>query len=93
MQPNWIQKREFLPCKCKKCFFCLNKYYNGIHHKPITTTKIFEATGKKRKVKGFTDVPVEISKKSEYCWQCYRNTNGNAEAKTSKCNYSKLGCP
>ncbi len=92
-RPDWMRQREFLPCKCKKCFFCLNEYCNGIYHKPITTTKIFEATGEKRKVKGCTDVQVEIRKKSAYCRQCYRNSNGNAETKEWKCNYSKFGCP
>ncbi len=92
-RPSWMRQREFLPCKCKKCFFCLNGYCSGIHHKPHPTTIIHEATGKKTRVEGCTDERVEIFGQSAYCRMCYRRASGDTKQKRKMCNNSKFGCP
>ncbi len=77
-RPSWIwQTPSFLSCDCKKCFFCLNKYCNGIYHNQDPTINVYEVDRKKRKVIGHTDEPVNCFQGvSQYCKMFYRNATG-----------------
>jgi len=33
-KPKWMRKQDYIPCGCKKCFFCKNGMTNGIDHIP-----------------------------------------------------------
>ena len=89
-KPIWIRQANFVPCECKKCFFCLNGLTVGINHK----TNIYETKGGKKKLKGCSNERVKISEKSVYCRQCYRKQPLNISTKQKKenCKFSKMGC-
>ena len=102
-RPNWMRQKEFLPCDCKKCFFCVKGLTNGISHKRKAKTVVVESKKKRRVIVGHADFRVKLGKKkgSSYCRMCYRNqksavgTDGKkltAEEKKEKCNWSYMGC-
>ena len=45
-RPNWMRQKEFLPCDCKKCFFCVKGLTNGISHKRKEETVVVESKKK-----------------------------------------------
>ncbi len=70
-RPGWLHQTSFIPCDCKKCFFCLNKLTNGIHHCPETIVVIHHSDGSKTKTPTCTSTAVRIMKNSSYCRICY----------------------
>ena len=32
-RPDWMRQKDFVPCDCKRCYFCLNGFTTGIAHK------------------------------------------------------------
>lgn len=88
-----VMAKIFLTVQVQEMFFNLNEYCNGIYHKSIPMTMIFETTKMKRKVKWCTHNPVKFCKKGTHCHQCYRNSKEDTAEKESKYNYSKFGCP
>jgi hypothetical protein len=39
-RPNFMRQREFVPCDCGKCFFCLKGITIGIAHPPSKRAKV-----------------------------------------------------
>ena len=39
-RPDWMPGKDFKPCDCEKCFFCLNGLTNGIAHPPTKKRKV-----------------------------------------------------
>ncbi len=94
-RPGWLRQTSFIPCDCKKCFFCLNKLTNGIHHRPKTNVVIHHSDGSKTKTTACTSTAVRIMKNSSYCRMCYRKLAGidlSAAEKKKKCKKSSMGC-
>ncbi len=92
---GYDKPHHFCHVIAKSVFFCLNNYCNGIYHKQDPTTNVYEVDGRKRKVIGCTNEPVNCFQGvSRYCKMCYRIATGKSAAeKKQKCNYSKFGCP
>ena len=40
-RPDWMRQTAWIPCDCKKCFFCLNGFTSGIAHKTKSTVTTF----------------------------------------------------
>jgi hypothetical protein len=102
-RPNWMRQKEFLPCDCKNCFFCLKGLTNGIaHKKPKVSKTVFIQHNNSRTVqKGCTDKRVNLGRGSQHCRMCYRKQcNGTEEErarskkeKMAACSSSRMGCP
>jgi hypothetical protein len=103
LRPDWMRKATFLPCKCKKCFFCLNKITTGISHpngrdaKTVFVHRDMSLTT----VIGCTDTRVNLERGNQHCRMCYRtqpthNLAGEkmtTQMKKKACHWSRLGCP
>ena len=37
--PAWMHQHSYIPCGCKKCFFCKANLTTGITHKPVTSSR------------------------------------------------------
>jgi hypothetical protein len=105
-RPNWIRQREFIPCDCNNCFFCLKGLTNGIaHKKPRQTKTLFIQCNNSRTVqKGCTDKQVDLKRGCSYCRMCFRKSKGAVGADGKKMsaamrkrkpysNSARLGCP
>ena len=91
---GWLRQTSFIPCDCKKCFFCLNKLTNGIHHHPETNVVIHHSDGSKTKTPTCTSTAVHITKNSSYCRMCYQKLAGidlSAAKKKKICKKSSMG--
>ena len=100
-RPNFLWQTAFLPCNCKKCFFCMNGFTNGIQHFPSkkakavvqykcgTWVKTIQCTGKQ----------VDLGLGCTYCRMCYRKLLGTmaskkeAAVKKKMHRTSRMGCP
>ena len=83
-----MRQKDFLPCNCKKCYFCKNGHIKGeeyiMHYK----------CGKRIRQERCTDTRVTIANNSSYCRPCYKkqpNTKSSAEKKFG-CSKSRMGC-
>jgi hypothetical protein len=102
-RPNWMRQKEFLPCDCKNCFFCLKGLTNGIAHKKQKSTRtIFVQHDNSRTMtKDCTTKRVGLKRGSQFCRMCYRKQcNGTEEErarsmreKQNACKFSTMGCP
>lgn len=71
--PDWMPQTAWIPCECKKYFFCLNGLTSGIAHKTRTTVTTFVQHDNTRvKTKGCTDERVNLERGNQHCRQCYR---------------------
>lgn len=101
-RPNWMRQTPFVPCECKKCFFCLKGLTTGIAHRENRSirTTIVHHDGSRTVTTGCTEVRVDLELGSSYCRQCYRNApkynedgvKMTAVMKRKVCNSSRLGC-
>lgn len=98
-RPDYMRAGEFIPCGCKKCFFCINGHTSGIAHagkKRAAPPVVEYKCGTRVKTKKCTELRVNLDMPcSSYCRMCYRNNKNDkttsAEAK-KKCKMSRLGC-
>ena len=93
-KPKWLRQQNYIPCGCKKYFFCNNDMTSGIAHTPTSKKE----KKRKRDEKVCTIERVDIGKGSIHCRPCYRARRKNDTMKESskvsktKCNTSRLGC-
>jgi hypothetical protein len=97
-RPNFIRQKAFLPCDCRKCFFCLNGFTSGITHPAKKKQKVIVAykCGTRAKRNKCTGEQVNLGLKSgRYCKMCYRkqvSTELKAKDRKWRCRTSSLGC-
>ena len=77
-RPSWMRQREFVPCDCKECYFCLNGHTTGIsHQQKYTKVKVVSSrTGLATWTDKCTDVAVNLGRGGDYCRQCMRKNKG-----------------
>jgi hypothetical protein len=105
-RPNWIRQREFIPCGCNNCFFCLKGLTNGIaHKKPKSTHTIFVHHDRTHTLQNdCIDKQVDLTRGCSYCRMCFRKSKGAVGADGKKVsaamrkrklysNSARLGCP
>ena len=102
-RPNWIRQREFIPCDCNNCFFCLKGLTSGIAHKKPkkTITTFVQHDNTRIMTKDCTIKRVNLGRGSQYCRMCYRKQckgtederARSAKEKESACYFSRTGCP
>ena len=86
---------DFIPCNCKKCYFCLNGHTSGIAHANRKRPPVVEyKCGTRVKTKQCSVVRVDLGMGGSYCRMCYMNTEmtGSTAEKKKKCRTSRLGC-
>jgi hypothetical protein len=97
-----MRQKDFVPCECQVCFFCINGFTNGIGHRKKKTRTIFvQHDNSWTLTKHCTEKRVKLNKGSGYCRMCYRKqVNGTEEErarsrdeKTDLCKWSTMGCP
>ncbi len=93
-RPKWMRQAQLLPCECNKCFFCVNKLTNGIHHKESLKVIVYHSKGK-YKTNKCTEERIALWSSGSYCRQCYRNMPKGMDSKEKRrsCKTSKMGCP
>ena len=95
-RPDYMRASGFVPCDCKKCFFCLNGRTSGIRHARDETVTVEYKCGTRKRTKKCSRDRVDLQKGGSYCRMCFRaswNTEGTAAQRRRKCNSSRLGCP
>ena len=94
-RPDYMRTGEFIPCDCKKCYFCLNGHTTGIAHAGKKRAPVVEyKCGTRARTKRCSTERVNLNKNSKYCKMCYRKQGdvGTVKERTKKCNASRLGC-
>ena len=61
---DYMRTESFLPCDCKRCFFCLNGHTNSIQHAGVKRPIIQFNYGKRARTAKCTEVRVNIGKNS-----------------------------
>ena len=103
-RPDWMRQDSFVPCGCKKCYFCLNGHTTGIAHKAKKQkVKVVEVrTGLVTWTEQCTTKRVNLNRGCSYCRQCYRNLEGATDKKgnlldrdqtVKEYKMSTMGCP
>ena len=66
--PEWMHSKDWVPCECKLCFFCLNWLTNGIIHKkkPKVVTTFIPHDNTHTKQKGRSDQRVQMNRGSQF---------------------------
>ena len=95
-RPPYMRKKDWIPCSCNRCFFCVQGLTHGIAHKPkygrrrvSTDTVIID----------HPTMPEKLSKYTNYCRVCYhakrhQHPNKTAhEIKSKLCNKTTKGYP
>ena len=92
-RPQWVRQRDWIPCDCEECYFCLNGLTNGIDH--VRNKKVITvfANGAKRRTHGCTEERVPIKTRG-YCRMCYRQQSDDLSEneKRKRCRSSRKGC-
>ena len=89
-KPKWMRQIDFIPCDCKVCFFCKERFTGGIYHAPKQMSP-----GRKRKAPQCSGRYEKMYQR--YCEPCYnerRNEYPNEDSKVAKHSVSKpsYGC-
>ena len=98
-KPDWMRKKNFVPCNCRFCFFCKNGYTNGIFHDRSQILMTSPSSGKKRKKNVVCTrdrfVLADFFPNSRYCAQCYiaQPNHLGTQEKKKNCRQSYKGCP
>ena len=98
-RPNLIRQTAFVPCDCDKCFFCLNKFTNGITHRRKKEEKVtvMYVCGTRVRTDKCTSNRVNLGLvAARYCRMCYRtqlNTELSSKERKKTCRTSKMECP
>jgi hypothetical protein len=97
---RWTQAQldeavDFIPCGCKRCFFCLNGFTSGVDHKHAkrTQTTFVQHDNSRTVTKDCTDKRVNLLRGTSYFKQCYRERSGSKKEKLENISYSRFGCP
>jgi hypothetical protein len=102
-KPRWMRQTDFVPCDCKKCYFCLHGLTGGIEHKRKKKKVMVQyACGTRLRTNNCTVDRCNLTTKSgkkmkdaQYCRMCYRQQEGSGlttEEKKANCNKSTMGC-
>ena len=102
-RPDWMRQVEFVPCNCKKCYFCLKGFTTGIEHKQKKRKiALHFKSGETIRSMKCVDTAVALGRGSCYCRMCYRKqlgaTHDNGKKLSGKekkkiSNKSTYGCP
>jgi hypothetical protein len=98
-RPHFIRQTAFVPCDCDKCFFCLNKFTNGITHrwKKEAKVTVMYVCGTRVRTDKCTSNRVNLGLVAvRYCRMCYRtqlNTELSSKERKKTCRTSKMECP
>ena len=104
-RPGWMRQKDFLPCDCRKCYFCLKGHTTGIAHKKKTRVKVFSSrTGLSTWTDKCTDVAVNLGRGGAICRMCMRKNKGTLNKDGTKLSCvqrrrlpstgtSRMGCP
>jgi hypothetical protein len=98
-----MRQTDFVPCDCKKCYFCLHGLTGGIEHKRKKKKVMVQyACGTHLRTNNCTVDRCNLTTKSgkkmkdaQYCRMCYRQQEGSGlttEEKKANCNKSTMGC-
>ena len=93
-RPGWMRRKQFVPCECKRCFFCKMGKTNGIDHKP----KSRKETKRKRNEILCTKDRIDLGKGCTYCRPCYtarqidKTLQETYGVRRMKCSSTRLGC-
>ena len=90
-RPGWMRKKSFVPCACRKCFFCNMNKTNGMEHRPRSKKE----AKRKRDEKVCSIERVDLGKGSSYFRSCYRKQSNIRESHSQKrrnCSSTRLGC-
>ena len=90
-KPKWLRQQNYIPCGCKKCFFCMNGMTSGIDHSPTSRKE----KKRKRDEKVCSIERVDLGRGGSYCRPCYRKQSNMSETHTQKrkgCASTRLGC-
>jgi len=68
-RPAYMRKTNFIPCSCKKCFFCKIGFTQGVAHKPPPGMPRFRV---KLDPPSPAKLPVEPQKNADWCKVCTR---------------------
>ena len=104
-RPCWMRQKEFVPCNCGECYFCIHGHTTGIQHREkrqkVKVVHVKSGTIAQAD-KCSNEMYIDLGKGSSYCRQCMRglkaatDTNGvklDKVAKRRLCTYSSKGCP
>jgi hypothetical protein len=102
-RPSRMQQTDFVPCSCKKCYFCLHGLTGGVEHKRKKQKVTVEyACGSHMRTDKCTTNRVHLKNKKgnllqsgQYCKMCYTNQPKHLGKKVrkGKCHSSVMGCP
>ena len=59
-RPGWMRQMKFLPCDCRKCYFCVNGHTNGIEHPVGEECEVVYANGARVLTVGCVEEHVNI---------------------------------
>jgi len=93
-RPEWMCQGELVPCKCKKCFFCVKGLTFGIEHKRKKQKISIKYVNKTVAMEECTDrLPFDFLN-GRYCKMYYRKQPKcmKREKKVTKGNFSNMGC-
>jgi len=95
-RPSYMRKDTFIPCDCKKCYFCQTGHtgtVRGVDTKKRKAVFHYKCGGR-RVTEGCTEERVDLGLGSLYCKMCYRTAPGTLSAKDKRklCKTSRLGC-
>jgi hypothetical protein len=97
--PDYMHTGDFIPCDCKKCYFCINGHTGDIAHagkKCAAPVVVVHECGTRVKTKRCAAEHVDLNMTgSSYCRMCYRNMDKCMEASENrkKANNSRWACP
>ena len=76
-RPKWMRQVDFLPCDCKVCFFCKERFTGGIYHAPKQMSP-----GRKRKAPMCSGRYEKMYQR--YCGPCYKERRKQYPSEHSK---------
>jgi hypothetical protein len=99
-RPDWMRQKPFLPCDCKRCYFCKNGLTGRIRNAKNEEYLVQYKCGKRLRSRGCTENRVKIQADTDYCRMCFRKQpdlkeDGQRNTFTEKraaCKQSYLGC-
>jgi hypothetical protein len=64
-RPDYMRAGGFVPCDCKRCFFCINGHTSGIKHAGDKRRSVVYKCSKRARTVKCTTVRVNIGKGSK----------------------------
>jgi hypothetical protein len=94
-RPGWMRQKYFLPCDCKKCYFCINGHTSSACRKRDKEYTVEFKCSKRQRTKKCTTEGVTIASSGSYCRLCYKKKPKKdmpAKQKKKESNNSTKGC-